>query len=98
MKLCQILLGAIAFLSAQWPQPAAALPPAEDTPEEVLRTEIFLEARSPLTGQPLTAAEYARLQEELRSDESAILSADIRQIIFLLQLRRVLRPVLPLLP
>jgi len=41
------------------PAPATALPPPEDLPEEILRTEIITEARSPIDGQPLTAAEYA---------------------------------------
>lgn len=38
---------------------AIALPPPEDVPEEILRTEIITEARSAIDGQPLTAAEYA---------------------------------------
>jgi hypothetical protein len=41
-----------------------ALPPPEDLPEEILRTEIITEARSPIDGQPLTAAEYAQLQTQ----------------------------------
>ena len=38
------------------------LPPPEDTHEEILRTEIITEARSPIDGELLTAAEYAQLQ------------------------------------
>ena len=44
--------------------PAIALPPPDDLPEEILRTEIITEARSPIDGQPLTAAEYAQLQAQ----------------------------------
>ena len=44
------------------PTPAIALPPPEDLPEEILRTEIITEARSPIDGQPITPAEYAKLQ------------------------------------
>ncbi len=39
-----------------------ALPPPEDLPEEILRTEIITEARSPIDGQPITPAEYIQLQ------------------------------------
>ncbi len=39
-----------------------ALPPPEDVPEEILRTDIITEARSPTDGQPITPAEYAQLQ------------------------------------
>ena len=42
------------------------LPPPEDTPEEILRTEIITEARSPINGELLTAAEYAELQALLQ--------------------------------
>ncbi len=44
------------------PTPVSALPPPEDLPEEILRTEIITEARSPIDGQPITPAEYAQLQ------------------------------------
>lgn len=77
---------------------AQALPPPEDTPEEVLRTAIITDARSPLDGRPLTAAEYARLQAELQDSQDSLLPSQIRYIIFLLQLRRVIKPVLPIVP
>lgn len=44
------------------PTPVGALPPPEDLPEEILRTEIITEARSPINGQPITPAAYAQLQ------------------------------------
>lgn len=67
-----------------------------EIPEEILRTEIITEARSPLTGQPLSAAEYARLQAELASPSgNTLLSQDIRYLIFLLQIRRAYQPLLP---
>jgi hypothetical protein len=43
---------------------AAALPPASDVPEEILRTEIITQGRSPVDGTPLTPAEYAALLED----------------------------------
>ena len=72
--------------------PSVALPPPEDTPEAVLRTEVILEARSRIDGEPLTAAEYAQLQEELAQSRYAPqLSEDVRHTIFLLQLQQMLR-------
>lgn len=73
-----------------------ALPPPEDTPEEILRAEIILEARSPLDGEPLTAAEYAELQMMLAESEFApTLNSDLRSLIFLLRIRRMLRTLVP---
>lgn len=77
---------------------AQAIPPPEEIPEERLRTEIILEARSPLDGEPLTPAEYEALQAAIVDFPAPTLSPQIRETIFLLQLRRVLRPILPLLP
>jgi len=76
--------------------PANALPPAEDTPEEILRSEIILDARSPLDGEPLTAAEYAELQAMLAESEYApTLNTDVRSLIFTLRIRRMLRTLVP---
>ena len=85
--------------------PAAAninqivLPPPEDVPEEILRTEIIFEARSPLDGSPLSPADYAQLQTELAAPQTTLtLNPEIRYIIFLLQARRAFKPVIPFLP
>ena len=78
---------------------AIALPPPEDPPEEILRTEIIIETRSPIDGSPLSAAEYAEIQAQLQAPpEHPSLSSDIRSLIFLLQIRRVIRPILPFIP
>ncbi len=77
-------------------QPAVCLPPPEDVPEEVLRTEIITRARSPIDGKPLTAAEYAQLKAQLQ--ESAVppqVNPKIRQLIFLLRLRKLFRTIAP---
>ncbi|MEM8502148.1 MAG: hypothetical protein AAF716_03235 [Cyanobacteria bacterium P01_D01_bin.1] len=82
-------------------QPAQAnaleeFPADTDIPEEILRTEIIVEARSPLTGELLTAAEYAQLQASLdREGRPPQLSSDIRQLVYLLRLRRILKPIIP---
>jgi hypothetical protein len=73
-----------------------ALPPPEEVPEEVLRTEIITEARSPLTGEPLSAEDYAILQEQLSSlNREPQVNSELARLIFLLELRRAVRPILP---
>ncbi|MEL6495412.1 MAG: hypothetical protein AAFQ41_09850 [Cyanobacteria bacterium J06623_7] len=73
-----------------------ALPPANDTPEEILRTEIILEGRSPIDGQALSASEYQILQTDLsQSSLSPQVDPDIRQLIFLLQLRKLIKTIIP---
>lgn len=65
-------------------------------PEEVLRTEIITEARSPINGKPLTAAEYAQLKAQL--EERTLppqVSPKIRRLIFLLRLRQLFRTIVP---
>nr|WP_229641664.1 hypothetical protein [Waterburya agarophytonicola] len=75
---------------------ASALPPPEDIPEEILRTEIILEGRSPIDGKPLSAAQYQELKTELaESINSPQINPDIQQLIFLLQLRKLLKTVIP---
>jgi type VI protein secretion system component VasK len=80
-------------------QPALALPPPEDQPEEVLRTEVITEARSPVDGKPLTAREYAELQarEEAARENLASVSPEVRRVINLLRLRRTVRTFFPFL-
>ena len=76
--------------------PSVALPPPEDTPEAVLRTEIILEARSRIDGEPLTAAEYAQLQAQLaQSPYPPQLSQEVRDAVFLLQIRQMLKILTP---
>ncbi|PLZ97436.1 hypothetical protein CEN50_15075 [Fischerella thermalis CCMEE 5268] len=75
----------------------AALPPAEDIPEEILRTEIILAARSPIDGKPLSAADYAQLQAQLQQAPPPKLSSNIRDNIFLLRLRKALIQLFPFL-
>jgi len=78
---------------------AVELPPAADLPEEVLRTEMITEARSPIDGQPLSAAEYAELQAELRSTAAIKpkVSPKIQRLILLLRVRKVIKSIAPFL-
>lgn len=79
--------------------PAYALPPAEDIPEEILRTEIITEARSPVDGQPLTPAQYAELQAQLEAGPpiEPNLAPQVKRTITLLRLRRFIRTFFPFL-
>ena len=74
----------------------------EDTPEEVLRTEIYTDARSPIDGTQLSAAEYAELMEKLRSLDNIppedLVSPKVREVIDLLKLRKFLRQFIPFIP
>jgi hypothetical protein len=76
---------------------AAALPPPDDTPEEILRNHPIFDARSPVDGQPLSIGEYERLQAELRAlEEEPLLSSNVRQTIFLLRILKAVRVLTPL--
>lgn len=78
------------------PVTSIALPPPEDIPEEILRTEIIVEGRSPLDNKPLTASEYEQLKAELaQSKYPPELSPKIRRLIFLLELRKLGRTINP---
>jgi len=74
-----------------------ALPPPQDIPEEVLRTEVIVEARSPADGEPLTAAEYAELRSQLEEPGFApVVSPKLRQLIFLLRIRKTINTLSPI--
>lgn len=78
---------------------AVSLPPPEETPEEVLRTEIITQARSPIDGKPLSAAEYAQLEAQLQQRQiTPPLSPQVRETISLLRLRRAILTIFPFLP
>lgn len=78
---------------------ANALPPTSDIPEEILRSEIITEARSPIDGKPLSAAEFAELvvniqQQQIRdAGKTAVANPQIKNVLFLLRLRGFLRSV-----
>ncbi|WP_068816653.1 hypothetical protein [Phormidesmis priestleyi] len=82
------------------PLAVLALPPADDPPEEVLRSEIITDARSPIDGKPLTAAEYAELQADIQKGQpiQPQLSPKVRKTIGLLRLRRFIKTLFPFIP
>jgi hypothetical protein len=76
--------------------PSFALPPPEDTPEEILRTQIITEGRSPLDNQALSAGEYEQLKAELaESKYPPQLNSRLRHLVFLLQLLKFTRTINP---
>lgn len=79
---------------------SVALPPPEDQPEEVLRSQIITGARSPIDGKPLTAAEYAELQQEIQTSPPAQpqVSRQVRKVVNLLKLRKFIKTFLPFIP
>jgi hypothetical protein len=88
--------GIVALMSVLLPLKAVALPPPDDVPEEVSRTEIITEARSPLDNQPLTAAEYAVLEERLATSAyPPQIAPRIRQLIALRRLQKLLQILIP---
>jgi hypothetical protein len=74
----------------------------EDIPEEVLRAEIYTDARSPIDGKLLTATEYVELKEKLRSFDHIppedLVSPKVREVVELLKLRKLLRQFIPFIP
>ncbi|MGB3494747.1 MAG: hypothetical protein WBA57_18610 [Elainellaceae cyanobacterium] len=91
-----LAFGLVGIETLYTPARVEALPPPEDTPEEILRAEIILDARSPLDGEPLTAAEYAELQAALaEAPYPPSLDSELQQLIFLLRVRRMLRTLVP---
>lgn len=95
MKLAIALFFVLGFA-----MPGRALPMEGEVPEELLRTEVTLEARSPFDGSPMTAREYAELQVELERSLQVEAEAPekLRNLIGLLRLRKFIKTVLPFVP
>lgn len=99
-QLC--LLGAgtclVFCLSLFIPQATSQLVTTE-VPEEILRTEIIIAARSPIDGKAVSAAEYVELQAQIQTRPyPPKLSPKIRETVFLLRLRQLIRTFAPFLP
>lgn len=80
--------------------PAIALPPPEEVPEEILRTEVILDARSPVDGKPLTPVEYAALEAAAEAPfrPPNQVSDKVRETVGLLKMRKFIRRYLPIIP
>jgi hypothetical protein len=85
------------IILSQGTQKAFALPPAEDIPEEILRTEIITEGRSPLDGKALSATDYAELKKQIaQRPYPPEIEAKLQNLIFLLQIRKLFTTFTPL--
>jgi hypothetical protein len=95
-----LLAGCLGGLVLAIAPAAVALPPPEDLPEEVLRTEIILGARSPIDGKPLSAAEYAELQATWATvpPQPPQVSRGVEKTVNLLKLRKFLKTFFPFVP
>lgn len=75
---------------------ALAIPPAEDIPEEVLATEIIINARSAFNNKPLTPQEYALEKKQNQSSPfPPEVNSELRHNIFLLRLLKLIRTITP---
>ena|GEM_PF-868659 len=94
------IASSLVLLMESWVGIAFALPPAVDVPEEVLRTEIILDARSPIDGRPMTPAAYAELQNQLNEpfEQPVELSGKLVNTVKLLKLRKFVKKYLPFIP
>jgi hypothetical protein len=76
---------------------AGNLPPANDIPEEILRAELIIEARSPIDGKPLSATEFAelvvRVEQQLARDDAAAATKNspFKDVLVLIRLRKFLK-------
>jgi hypothetical protein len=82
------------------PLAQASQSPVIDIPEEVLRAEIIIEARSPIDGKPLSAIEFAELVLEIeqkteRDDGVAAIenNSELKNLLFLIRLRGFFRSI-----
>lgn len=76
---------------------ANPVPPDRDLPEEILRADIITEARSPIDGRALSAAEFAELvvaiEQQSNRSAAASVNPEVKNLLFLLRLRGFLRSV-----
>lgn len=94
------IAGLISPLALVQVAPGLALPPPEDVPEEILRTQIVLDARSPIDGKPMTPAAYADLQNQQQTpfEPPPQVSSQVRGVVNALRLRRFVKRFLPFIP
>jgi hypothetical protein len=97
-KLGQSILLILSSCSIAIPTAIAGnLPPGNDIPEEILRAEIIIEARSPIDGKPLSATEFAelvvRVEQQLARDDgaAAIKTSPFKDVLVLIRLRKFLK-------
>lgn len=102
--LCSLtLLTSAIFLGWEIGSPRSSLAQveigAQDIPEEMLQTQIAIEANSPLTGLQQSANNHAKEQKRLQVTAVEVpprLAPSIYRSVELLRLRKLLKSILPL--
>lgn len=96
MDMKRLMILSLMFFPWYYLSPVNALPPPEDTPEEVLRTEIITSGRSTIDNKPLTPQEYAELQAELtKAKYSPDIDPQLTHLIYLLRIRKLFQTLSP---
>jgi hypothetical protein len=79
---------------------AQPLPPVSDIPEEVLQTQVLETAISAQDGTSLVSEQYIREQQRQRilpADVSPRLAPEVKQVVDLLRIRKLVKGILPFL-
>ena len=100
VKLTHWLPTLAVILTSLMPTFSAYAAESERMPEQVSAPILVLELRSPLDGRLLTATEYADLQAEIDrlNEVPPQVSPKIRRLIGLLEFRKFIKRVLPIVP
>ncbi len=85
----------VSVLGQSWILPAQALPPADEIPEEILRAQPSLRSYSALDNQPLTPTERQALEAQIEATltQDPELAPELKQLIFLLRLRKAFQSI-----
>jgi hypothetical protein len=79
---------------------AQTFPPTDDIPEEVLQTQVLETATSSQDGQSLAPSQYTREQQQQQiasEDVPPRLIPEVKQVVDLLRIRKLLKGILPFL-
>jgi hypothetical protein len=99
IKLIQVGIYFVSGCHLITPVYASNLPSTADIPEEVLRAEIIIEARSPIDGTALSATDFAELVVNTKQEldrENAIAATNnsrFKETLLLIRLRSFLKSV-----
>ncbi len=98
LAFCTFVWGLLLSLGYErncWAQATAV---AEDVPEEMLQTQVQIEAHSSVTGRTQVAEDYAQEQQELQVAATQVppqLDPSIYRTVELLRLRKLFKSLLP---
>ncbi len=95
-----LILWTSIFVAGSRVQAAESTLNESDLPEEVLRSEILLDARSPFDGKRLTATEYEELRQDIEQANAVEpqIGLKIRTLVGQLKFRKFIKQILPIVP